>query len=30
MLKRYFIALTAVFLSFQLFVSSAMAVELSP
>ncbi len=30
MLKRYFIALTAVFLTFQLFVSSAMAVELSP
>ena len=28
MLKRYFIALTAVFLTFQLFVSSAMAVEL--
>ncbi|MGL5063441.1 MAG: photosystem II cytochrome c-550 [Microcoleus sp.] len=30
MLKRYFIALTAVFFSFQLFVSSALAVELSP
>ncbi|MEG4998765.1 photosystem II cytochrome c-550 [Microcoleus sp. B4-D4] len=30
MLKRYFIALTAVFLTFQLFVSSAMAIELSP
>ncbi|MEZ2238775.1 MAG: photosystem II cytochrome c-550 [Microcoleus anatoxicus] len=30
MLKRYFIALTAVFMTFQFFVSSAMAVELSP
>jgi photosystem II cytochrome c550 len=30
MLKRYFIALTAVFFTFQLFVSSALAVELSP
>ncbi len=30
MLKRYFIALTALFMTFQFFVSSAMAVELSP
>lgn len=29
MLKRYFIALVAVFFSFQMFVSSAMAVELT-
>ncbi|TAF30110.1 MAG: cytochrome c-550 [Oscillatoriales cyanobacterium] len=30
MLKRYFIALTALFMTFQFFVSSAMAAELSP